>query len=450
MRASRKKVKGRIEEREGVIRISLLTSSNLAEAFPEPLKFFVRKEFRRYRGCQTDQWWDGSLWSRGETSDQSGLFQGIPPELRVETDYQVTAEGRIQANSNFSPSEYSQIKQRRRRSLTIPTPFLPQIRSLFLTYLNIWNELVTLDKANKLIGVSSEADLFERKVVREYIKRRSMSNGPLRYKNLDTLNSIPVVHDQLDLRPLIKQVADLRSYISGRIIKRSNRKYQISFVYSEVRIKEVDLSDDTINFCRDPRLRDVGVAFSSQGLSVVVQNALDGRKYFTIKPEVLANTKNFLDSFFSNINGKVRSVALDSSCSVPKYLVELRKKFIKKCRTMKAEGAAAFYEAPKLIPLGQTYRDDLPAHDPRHLKVWAKKAFKEVKDYALIQGLTGEHMLVEPSLKGPIAVNGRVVSGLVMANHTLLQAMAKWDMWPGATFLSSASCRTVRKGLNRS
>ena len=58
-------------------------------------------------------------------------------------------------------------------------------------------------------------------------------------------------------------------------------------------------------------------------------------------------------------------------------------------------------------------------------------------------------MLVVPGQEGPFAVNGGAIPGLVMANHTLHQAMAKWDMWHGATFLSRASCRTVRKGLNR-
>lgn len=450
MRAARRKLPGRIEDKGNLLKISFLTSTSLYQAFTEPLKFFIRKEFRRYKqGSFSDLWYDGFLSSRGDTLQmKTGLFQGIPSETRIETDYQAEPDGLVHVNTDFYPSEYTERRQRRRKSVTLPIHLISQLNSLFVKYLAVWNQLVTQDKVGEKIQVTSILTDFEKKVYQDYLHRRSKSNSPLRYKTLAHLRSIPIPIE-LNIKPIIKKSIDYRSFISGRIIKRSNKKYQISFIYSETKIREVDLKNHTLNPCRDPRLKDIGLAFSKQGLSIVTQDAFEGRKYFIIKSDVIKKTKNFIQEFFKSIHGKVRSIALDSSCSMPKDLVELRKKFVKKCRTMKAEGAAMFYEAPKIVPLGEVYSENLPAHNPNHLKVWEKKALSEVKDYALIQGLTGEPMLVTPGPNSLLTFMGGEVPGLIMANHTLHQAAAKWDMWHGATFLSRASCRTVRKGLNR-
>ena len=445
MRASRRKAKGQIEGQGNLLQISFLSPTSLNLPFPAPLKFFVRKEFKRYKGHFSDEWWDGKLWHRGNTTDQHGLFRGISPELRVETDYHTDENNQICSNSEFFPSEYTVKNQRRRKSVTLTPDLTVDSEQAFLCYLAVWNQLVTMDKAGIPLNPPSENN---KSVYREYQEKRAKASGPLRYKSFKRLSSIPIPTD-FKTKQIVGEVIDFRRFISGRILKRSKKKYQISFVYSEKRVREVNLEQNTINSCRDPRLRDIGVAFSKQGISIVTQDAFDQRKYFIIKADTIKNTRNFIKEFFKNLYGKVRSIALDASCFVPKDLVELRKKFIKQCRTMKAVGAALFYEAPKLIPLGETYRADLPAHNPKHLKVWEKKLFSEVQEYALIQGLTGEPMLVIPGQEGPSLLKGGVVPGLVMANHTLHQAVAKWDLWPGASFLSRASCRTVLNGLKR-
>ena len=99
--------------------ISSLSSSTLSLAFPQPLKFFKGKEFRRYLGNRL--WWDGHLWHRGTPLGQEGPSKGISPELRIESDYHVEEDGLIHANTDFFPSEYSLRKQRRKKSIKAPT-----------------------------------------------------------------------------------------------------------------------------------------------------------------------------------------------------------------------------------------------------------------------------------------------------------------------------------------
>jgi hypothetical protein len=161
---------------------------------------------------------------------------------------------------------------------------------------------------------------------------------------------------------------------------------------------------------------------------------------------VITKTRNFLQQFFQAIDGKVRSIVIDGSSPIPNDLIELRKKFIRKCRTLKAEGAAMFYETSKLVTLGEAYPDNLPAHNPRHLKIWQKKLVQVFQGQTLIQGLTGEPIMVTSTKNLLTDSKGREVPGLVMANHALHLALAKWDLWPGSTFLSAEACRTVRRG----
>ena len=185
MKALRKQ---KVKEAFTPLVVTLLDPPLLLQAFPPPLKLFLRQEFRRYLGATSDLWWDGSIWHRGTPLEQQGTSKGIPPELRIETDYQVEDDGLIHVNTDFYPSEYTVRKQRRKKTLTLPLQ-----KQRFEDYLGEWNKLVTLDRAKILPTSSLGQSSLEKKVLKDYQQKRSKAKGPLRYKSFSRLCSIPIL-----------------------------------------------------------------------------------------------------------------------------------------------------------------------------------------------------------------------------------------------------------------
>ena len=439
---------------------------DLPMVFPEPMPFFQKGEFRRYKSVMMDaEWWDGSLWSRGATSGGSGLLKGIAPCERKHTDYSVE-DGRVQFSSEFFKEEFSIKKIRHRKSLGLKE--INGLEQVFKYYLATWNILVTLDQQGTHLGrelfvsqptlalLYAENPFYAVKALKEYLRRRVQASSPLRHKRLQRLNSIPLLLKdypaiQVEVAKYLKTVgADLRRVVSSRLIRKSDKRYLVSFTFTAPNVvREVNLEDSSLNFCRDPRLVDIGCSFSDKGLSVVVQNAFEDREFFTISSELITNVKNFLDKFFKEINGKVRSLSLDGSSIIPKNLVGIHKEFTRRCGVLKAVGAIEFYLTPRLISLGEQYPKDTPFYDSKHLKVWERKLLSENEEYATISGLTGAQTLVKYTSNGLISHTGAKVLPETMANYALQLALAKYDMWHGATFMDRGTCRTVRKRLDR-
>ena len=446
---------------------NIRTVGDLSRVFPNPMPFFKKGEFRRYRSVFMDaEWWDGSCWSRGATPGGAGLIKGLPPCERKHTDYSVE-DGKVILASHFYKEEFSIKKQRHRKSIVIKD--FAHLVPLFNLYLELWNHLVDLDQQGQHLGKDllkrdpklalafAETPFYASKTLKEYLSRRSRSKTPLRYKSLHRLNSIPMaLPNHPELASLISDYLkplglDLRRVVSSRLVRKSDKRFLVSFIFtiSDV-IKEVNLDDSSLNYCRDPRLVDIGCSFSSKGLSIVVQNAFEDREFFTVSTDVLEKTKNFLDSFLKEISGKVRSISLDGSSVTPNNLLEVKKELSRRCRTLKAVGAAEFYVTPRLVSLGEQYPKDTPFYDSKHLKVWERKLLSDNADYATIMGLTGAPCLVKYHKNSLVTSSGNPVIPEVMANHALQLALAKYDMWHGATFMDRGTCRTVRKGLDRS
>lgn len=440
---------------------------DLGEVFPEPLKFFKKQEFRRYKGCQTDEWWDGCHFARGATLTGSGsLNRGIIPEQRRPTDYHIE-NGRIFSNTEFYESEFSIKKQRHRKSLVVETSSIPEVMQLFEVYQNIWNHIVSVDQTGKRIEMNliqsftpnlSGRPFYAKKTLREYISRRKLSQGPLRHKKLHRLHSIPV---DLNTHPALRdQVAsymasiggDMRRVIHCRLLRKSDKRFLLCFTFTipDV-IREVinDKDKPSINFCRDPRLVDIGISFSPKGVSVVVQNAFEDREFYCIKSDLLKNTAQFINTFLNNLKGRVRSIGMDVNSPITGHLLEVRKELSRRLKTLAAVGATEFYTPPRLVSLGEQYPSGTPFYDKSRLKVWERKLLSEHEEYAMIQGLTGAPCLIKVSQGKLITSRGSDVNPETMANHALLLALAKRDMWHGATFMDRGTCRTVRKGLNR-
>jgi hypothetical protein len=433
------------------------TLERMEKVFPEPLKFFKKQEFRRYKGCQTTEWWDGCNFSRS-----SSLNEGIIPEQRRTTDYYVE-DGRIFSDAEFYATEFSIQKQRHRKSLAVCPKGLSEGLKLVGNYKNIWNHLVDLDQSGtkvemKLLPSLAGRGLYTKKTLREYVSRRKLAKSPLRHKKLHRVNSVPL---NLDAHPIFRdQVADymnsigsdLRRVIHCRLVRKSDTRLLLCFTFtvSDV-IREVinDKGDPSINFCRDPRLVDIGVSFSSKGMSIVVQNAFEDREFYCVKSDLLKNTAKFINTFLSSLNGRVRSVGMDQNFPITGHLLEVRKELSRKLKTLAAVGAMEFYTPPRLVSLGEQYPSGTPFYDKTRLKVWERKLLSEHEDYAMVQGLTGASCLVKMSQGKLITHKGSEVSPETMANHALLLALAKRDMWHGATFMDRGTCRTVRKGLNR-
>ena len=439
--------------------------SDLPGVCPEPLPFFKKGEFRRYKSKFMDaEWHDGSGWSRGATAGGAGLLKGIAPCERKHTDYQIE-DGRVVSASNFFPEEYSEKTRRFRKSLPIQS--FESVEALFLAYLAAWNRLVTLDQRGSPLGknllrddvemgrIGQECPFQALRATKEYLNRRKGATGPLRHKRLHRLNSIPMDLKSLPgVQTLISdfmktQDSDLRRVISCRLVRKSNKRYLVCFTYANKTIREVDLSDNSINFCRDPRLVDMGCAFSEKGLSIVTQDAYEGREFYTVSSDVLKNVKRFLNTFFKEFEGKVRSISLDGSDTLPSNMRQVHKEFVRRCNTLKAVGAIEFYLSPKLVSLGERYSQSLPYYHPNHLKVWEYKYMKEFLNYTIITGLTGVPYLVRNSDQGIQNHKGEKVGPELMANYVLQLALAKHDMWHGATFMDRGTCRTVRKRLDR-
>jgi hypothetical protein len=440
---------------------------DVGKVFPEPLNFFKKQEFRRYKGCQTEEWWDGCNFARGATLTGSGsLNKGIIPEQRRPTDYHIE-NGRILSNTEFYESEFSIEKQRHRKSLVVEVSCNSEVTQLFEAYLDIWNHVVSVDQTGKKVEMSlfqslgpslSTRPFYAKKTIREYISSRRLSNGPLRHKKLHRLHSIPV---DLNTHPALRdQVAgymasiggNMRRVIQCRLVRKSDKRFLLCFTFTTPDvIREVinDKGEPSINFCRDPRLVDIGISFSYKGISVVVQNAFEDREFYYIKSNLLKNTAKFINKFLNNLKGRTRSVGMDMNFPITGHLLEVRKELSRRLRTLAAVGATEFYTPPRLVSLGEQYPSGTPFYDKFRLKVWERKLLSGHEEYAMIQGLTGAPCLIKVSQGKLITSKGSDVNPETMANHALLLALAKRDMWHGATFLDRGTCRTVRKGLNR-
>jgi len=444
---------------------------DMGKVFPKPLSFYKKKEFHRKKSCWSSvEWWDGCVFARGATLNGWGsLNKGIDPIQRRETDYHIE-DGRIFSNTEFSDSEFSLRKQRHRKSLGIQDDGIEEVASLFFLYQTIWNYLVFQDQKGTKIQIGllqtdpimaqhfSEQPFYAKKILREYVSRRKLAKGPLRHKKEHRLGSMPL---DLTLHPALKeQVADymaslgsdLRRVINCRLVRKSNKRFLLCFTFtvSDV-IREVvnDDGDPSINFCRDPRLVDIGISFSNKGMSIVVQNAFEDREFYCVKSDLLKNTAQFINKFLENLKGKTRSIGMDSTFPITGHLLEVRKELSRRLKTLAAVGATEFYLSPKLISFGEQYPSGTPFYDKCHLKVWEKKLLSPHEDFAMIQGLTGAPCLIKVSQGKLITSTGSEVNPETMANHALLLALAKRDMWHGATFLDRGTCRTVRKGLDR-
>jgi hypothetical protein len=301
---------------------TIKATSDLPRVFPEPMPFFQKGEFRRYKSVMMDaEWWDGSVWSRGATSGGSGLLKGIAPCERKHTDYSIEGD-KIAFSSEFCKEEFSIKKIRHRKSIGLKD--IIGMEAMFQDYLKAWNLLVDLDQKGIQLGrgllktdsnlarAFAESPFYTLRALKEYLKRRGRSSSPLRHKRLHRLNTVP-----LDLRNYpgiqsevalyLKSVgSDLRRVVSTRLVRKSDKRFLVSFTFTAPDVvREVNLEDSSINFCRDPRLVDIGCSFSEKGLSIVVQNAFEDREFYTISPALLENVKNFLDKFFKEIKGKV-------------------------------------------------------------------------------------------------------------------------------------------------
>ena len=436
------------------------------KVFPEPLKFFKKQEFRRYKGCQTEEWWDGCHFARGATLTGSGMNKGIAPIQRRPTDYHIE-NGRIFSNTEFYESEYTIKKQRHRKSLVVDERSLGLVTNLANLCKNIFNHVVDVDQTGTKVKMNllqelplslSERPFYAKKTIREYISRRKLATSPLRHKKLHRLNSMPL--DLASHPALQNQVAgymasiggDLRRVITCRLVRKSDKRFLLCFTYTVPDVtREVtnSKSEPSINFCRDPRLVDIGISFSNKGMSIVVQNAFEDRKFFCVKSDLLKKTAQFINTFLNNLKGRVRSVGMDKNFPITGHLLVARKELSRRLRALAAVGATEFYTPPKFVSLGEQYPSGTPFYDKTRLKVWERKLLSEHEEYAMIQGLTGAPCLIKVSQGKLITSKGSDVNPETMANHALLLALAKRDMWHGATFMDRGTCRTVRKGLNR-
>lgn len=442
----------------------------LDKVFPAPMPFFKKKEFRRYKdyGPAAVEWWDGHTFSRGSTITGSTMNRGIDPSQRRPTDYHIE-NGKIFSDTQFYQSEFSVKKQRHRKSVAIDADDFVEVAGFFRTYLTVWNYLVTLDQQGTKLHMAllqtdstmarhfAESPFYAKKALREYMTRRSMASSPLRHKQLSRLNSIPLDRNDIGLKAPIQSYldtigGDLRRLISGRVVRKSDKRYLVSFTFTVpdvIREVDNDKNNPSINFCRDPRLVDIGISFSKKGMSLVVQNAFEDREFFCVKPNVLKDTAKFLNKFLSNLKGKVRCIGMDESYPITGPLLEVRKGLARRCKALEAVGATEFYIPPKLISLGEQYPSGTPFYDKNRLKVWERKLISQHEDYAMIQGLTGAPCLIKVSDGKLVTSKGTEVFPETMANHALLLALAKLDMWHGAISQDSGTCRTVRKGLDR-
>jgi len=425
-----------------ISRTVLLTSPGSFPALPEPAGYFRKGEkWFWYQSASTGIKCEGDwMHDRRSNALRSTGSGGIFQELRQETDYRDEG-GSIVFQAPFDESDYSERTLRLREVIRLPLGASRALYHYFDTYQDVWNCLVHLDRSGVLIKANT-GDPSERKIRRDYVNRRSQSTHPLRLKKQSRVGSIPI---SSEIRTELKQMVglDWRCVISMRLL-RWGKRVILAYTHKETRIHEVNLEHRSINSCRDPRLCDMGICFSPNGMTVQIQNPTEDRQGSFVPKAKL--TKQYINQLVAQMVGKIRVVAIDPIC--PSGLNDIKTYLTRKLRALQAEGAMEF-RSPKLVSLGAKYKDH-PQHHPLHLHVWQRNLMKEWFDYSLILGLTGRPVLVRE-------VNGTLIGGdsqqvinpLTRANHAIQTALAKMDLWHGATFLRSRSWQRVRSAFNR-
>ena len=399
-------------------------------ALPEPAGYFRAGERTSFLlGSRFEIRWNGSFQCRGDHRN------GIALEHRQETDWK-DQDGRIVLQAPLDTFDYTEQTKRVRTIEKLPVEASRNLLPFFRVYLEGWNRLVALDRS----GASVKAIHGDR-LTRDYVTRRKNSQHPLRTKSWSRVCSIPVT---AEIKAVLKQhlKLDWRTTSGLRLI-RYGQRVALAYVHKEIQIREVDLEQNSLNSCRDPRLCDMGICLSPYGMTLMLQNPTDDHQGFHIP---IANlTKAFIDKLVADMNGRIRSVMLDPIC--PNNLRTIKTHLVRRLRTLQAEGAIEF-RSPKLVSLGAVYKD-LPQHDPLHLKVWQRKLMEEFFDYTRILGLTGAPLMVRESDGVLRGVNDRQIDPLTRANHVLQSGLAKMDLWHGATFLRSRPSHRVRSAFNR-
>jgi hypothetical protein len=406
-------------------------------ALPEPAGYFRKGEKLHWYQSPASgiQYESGLIHNRSSNAFRSCGSGGIFPELRRETDYR-DQDGDIVFQAPFEKSDYSERLQRRRELLHLSSEASRGLLNHFKAYQTGWNQLVLLDRSGQPVRAKSGDRL-----TRDYLNRRKLSAHPLRTKTFCRVCSIPVTPEiKAELKKYLN--LDWRYVISMRLLRRGHRVL-LAVIHKETQIREVDLEKRKIRHCRDPRLCDMGICFSPNGMAVRIQNPTeDHQNYFV---PVANLTKQLINQLLTQIAGKIRVVALDPIC--PESCRGLKTYLTRKLRTLQAEGAIEF-RLPRLVSLGAKY-NNLPQHHPLHLKVWQKNLIKEWFDYSQILGLTGRPLMVKPSNGTLIGADSRQVKPLTRANHVIQMALAKMDLWHGATFLRSRSWQRVRSAFYR-
>ena len=428
-------------EMKQLSRTTLLIAPDTLPALPDPAGYFRKGEkFFWYQSPASGIKCEGDWLHDRRSGFQSCQSSGILPGLRQETDYRDEG-GTVVFQAPFDESDYSEQTLRLRKLVKLSPETSCILLPYFESYQGVWNRLVHLDRSGTLIKANT-GDPHERKVRRDYVNRRCQAVNPLRFKSWARVNSIPITSE---IRAELKKSLDLdwRYVISMRLLRRGKTVW-LAYTHKEIRIHEVNLDRHSINSCRDPRLCDMGICFSPNGMAVQIQNPTEDRRGSLIPKEKL--TKQYINKLVAQMIGKVRVVALDPVC--PSNLCNIKTYLTRKLRTLQAEGAIEF-RSPKLVSLGARYKDR-PQHHPLHLHVWQRNLIKDWFDYSLILGLTGRPLMVREVNGTLIGGDSRqVINPLTRANHAIQTALAKMDLWHGATFLRSKSWQRVRSAFYR-
>lgn len=326
-----------------------------------------------------------------------------------------------------------QTTQTRRHLVKLSRSASKGLLSLFRDYQEGWNALVHQERSGTPVRVRAPRHLtgMDRKLQRDYVKRRQGASHPLRLRSWHRTVSIPVTKQT---QALLKAEIPINFRKATRLrLLRFGDQVALSYV----------LKEEAAVTRPNPFQSDLGICLTESGMTLVVSTPGDLKKGWHVPAEQL--TTKVLNQIVQQMRGRIRVVGLDPT--YPAAMRGINTYLTRKFRNLQAEGAIKF-RSPKRVSLGEKYLN-LPEWHPSHLALWQKKLIRGHAEYSQIMGLTGRPLLVKEAAGDLVGVDGRQISPLTRANDVVQTVLAKLDQWHGATFLDSRNRTRVQSAFNR-
>ena len=288
----------------------------------------------------------------------------------------------------------------------------------FKQYMSEWNALVSQDRrGEKILGDTPTS--------REYLSRRKQSTNPLRKKSWKRITSIPLTKElRANLKSLVN--VDWRKVTKPRLIRHGSH---VKFTF----VKAIHLHR---NLNHDPRLSNVGLCLTDQGLTMQILSPSDQPQALHIQANQL--TKKAINRLVKQMHGRIHVVGLDPI--VPPSMREIKTYLVRRLRNIQAEGAIVF-RSPNRVSLGEKYLNH-PS--------WQRKLVKRWTGCFTILGLTGQPLVAQEQNGGLVTgPSDKSVHPLIRANDTIQTVMAKLDLQHSATFLHSRDRQRVQTAFHR-